>query len=198
MFGEIIAFLVEPFLLLDYWSPKYLLHHWFFNGYQMGSLEDFLYGFFLGGIAAVIYEEVFGKRFIKRRDRRYSWRWFTIPFFVIGIPLFLFPILTFKINSMYAAFISICFCVAFSIYFRRDLLIDSLASGLLMGSIYLAIILLFSALFPGILNAQWKLQNLSGIFILGIPIEEPAHAFALGALLGPFYEFFAGLKFRKK
>ena len=67
VFG-VIAFLSEPLFLRDYWNPEYM-NSLFFGPYQLGSFEDFLYGFFKGGIAAVIYEEIFGKRFAKRKDR---------------------------------------------------------------------------------------------------------------------------------
>jgi hypothetical protein len=83
------------------------------------------------------------------------------------------------------------------VYFRRDLLVDALMSGLLVGLITLVGYIIFSALFPGIVHAWWKLSNLSGVFIFGIPGEELLWAFGLGMVAGPLYEFFMGLRFRK-
>ena len=51
--------LSEIFYLRDYWQPQ------LFNGWLIG-IEDLLFGFAIGGIAAVIYEELFGKKYMKR------------------------------------------------------------------------------------------------------------------------------------
>src|SRR3989344_3799099 len=65
-------------------------------------------------------------------------------------------------------------------------------------SIYASFIMFFIFLFPGIIQAWWKLENLSGVFVYGIPLEELVWAFGMGMVGGPVYEFFMGLKFKQR
>ena len=60
--GGVLGPLSEAFYIRDYWQPQ------LFNGWTIG-IEDFLFGFFFTGITASIYEEVFGKRFIKKASK---------------------------------------------------------------------------------------------------------------------------------
>lgn len=64
LFAGLAGPLSEFWYLQDYWRPET------FTGTLIG-VEDFLFGFFIGGIGAVIYEEIFGKRFAGRGDRRH-------------------------------------------------------------------------------------------------------------------------------
>lgn len=82
-------------------------------------------------------------------------------------------------------------------YFRRDLAVDSIVSGLLTGGIILGGYVIFLFLFPEAIHRWWMLSNISGIFVLGIPVEELLWALGLGMVSGPLWEFFAGLSFRK-
>lgn len=191
----ILAIIWAPWFLKDYWMPEYV-HSYFFKNWRLGGGEDFLYGFFLGGISNVIYEEVFGKRFCKRRDRKHHWSWFLIPFFALFFLVFGLPVY-FGINSIYASLVSFFILSIFMIYFRRDLFVDSLVSGFLVGLLTLLSYLVFLAFFPGVIHSWWLIPNLSGIFILEVPIEELLWAFGVGMVAGPFYEFFMGLKFKK-
>lgn len=98
---------------------------------------------------------------------------------------------------MYAALISLFVATIFILYYRRDLFVDSLMSGLLVGTITLIGFVVFLNIFPGVVEKWWLLDNLSRVFVLGIPVEELLWAFGLGAVAGPFYEFFMGLKFNR-
>ena len=185
----ILAPLWSPWFIKDYWHPESL------NFWRLGA-GDFMYGFFFGGIANVIYEEIFGKHYAKRKNRKHHWSWFILPFAALGVLVFNIPVLL-GINSIYAAITTFVVLSSVMVYFRRDLLIDTLMSGVLVGLITLLGYVLFLALFPGIVHAWWKLSNLSGIFVMGVPIEELLWAFGLGMVAGPFYEFFMGLRFKK-
>ena len=182
--------LSELWYLRDYWQPET------FNGWPIG-IEDFLFGFFIGGIASSIYEELFGKSHSKRIDRKHHLSWFIIP--VIGFSIFVLNLLifVFGVNSIYASIVVFVTLALLILYFRHDLLIDSLMSGLLVGVIMFFGYLLFLTIFPEAIHRWWILQNISGILILGVPLEELLWAFGWGMVGGPMYEFFAGLKFKK-
>lgn len=191
----ILALIWSPWFWFDYWSPQYL-YNLSFHFKKIGGIEDFFYGFFSGGISSVIYEEIFGKKFAKRINREHHWILLLAPLFILfclsfGIPIYL------GLNSLYAALIAFLIGCLFVLYFRKDLIIDALASGLLFSLITLLFYIIFLGLFPNIVANWWHTKNLSGIFILGIPIEELSWAFAMGMMSGPLYEFAMGLRLAK-
>ncbi|OGE78314.1 MAG: hypothetical protein A2751_04150 [Candidatus Doudnabacteria bacterium RIFCSPHIGHO2_01_FULL_46_14] len=181
--------LVEFWYLLDYWRPET------FTGWRIG-LEDFLFGFFFGGISGLIYEELFGKHHSKRHNRKHHWLWFIVPILGSAILLMNLMVSAFGINSIYAAILIFVVTSLIILYFRHDLLIVSLASGILVGVIMLLGYLVFLSLFPEAIHRWWILNNISGILIYGIPAEELMWAFGWGMVAGPMYEFFTGLKFK--
>ena len=182
--------LSELWYLRDYWRPET------FNGWPIG-IEDFLFGFFIGGIASSIYEEIFGKHHSKRVNRKHHWSWFIIPVVALSVFVLNLLIFVFGVNSIYASISIFIALTLLILYFRHDLLVDSLMSGLLVGAIMFFGYLIFLTIFPEAIHQWWILQNISGILILGVPIEELLWAFGWGMVGGPMYEFFAGLKFRK-
>lgn len=173
----------------DYWQPQT------FTG-TVAGLEDFLFGFFVGGIASAIYEGAFGRRFAKRKDRSHHWSWFLLP--MVALLIFSLNLLvSIGLNSIYASVITFIGAAGVMVYYRRDLLVDSLMSGLLVGAIMFLGYLVFLSIFPQAVHRWWFLNNISGILVAGIPIEELMWAFGWGMFAGPVYEFFAGLRFKK-
>jgi len=187
----VIAIFTSHLFLADFWEPEYTFPI-IFRGKVVSGFNEFLYGFIGAGIASSIYEEIFGKRFAKRRDRKHNWRYFLIPFIVACMfILFTFNLLL-GINSIYAAFLAILIPLVGGLFFRRDLIIDSIYSGLIFGLISILMFLILTKIFPGLVQRWWRLGNVSGVLILGIPAEELMWAFIFGAGSGPFYEFFTG------
>lgn len=185
----IIAPLWAPWFFTDYWSPMYAF--WF-------GIEDFLYGFFAGGIISVIYEEVYAKRLSRRKiSHNRSVLHLTL---IGGSSALVFNVgIASGVNSIYAAITS--FIVFFSgiAWYRRDLIPDALVSGALFTGVTFAFFLVFTALYPDIIEAWWQLDNLSGYMVVGIPLEELLWAFSMGMAGGPLYEFVSGkrLVYRK-
>ncbi len=192
----VIAFLTEPLFIRDYWSPQYVAPL-FWGNIPIGSFEDFLYGFFKGGIASAIYEFVFSLRFRKTPDAHYKWAHFIIPFYVVGFAVFLGTNLHWGINSMYASLIASGVCFLFILWYRRDLIVDGFVSGLFLIGVWFGVLLLFQLLYPGIIDSWWHLDNLSGIRLAGVPIEELYEALLVGAIGAPLYAFFTGRHFLK-
>ena len=196
----IVATLLEFLFLSDYWQPTtinsfavtlYGVH------YDIALIEDLIWGFLFGGIAAVIYEEIFGIYLrTNRKHLRPSIR-MIVAFLVIGMAFLIIPVLFFNVSVVYAAILSCLASSMFYIFFRHDLFRDALISGFVMGGIYFLVLLIFSIIFSGIFDAWWYRDSLSGVSALHIPIEELLIAFAMGAVVGPFYEFFFGLSVSK-
>lgn len=180
----IAAVLWEPYFLKDYWQPLYATKF---------PIEDFLYGFFGGGIVTSFYEEFYGKRFAKRKNRKHHWLWFLPSLAAIALLAFHIPFWL-GLNPIYAAFIS--YIVLFSVIsiYRKDLFLDALKSGLFMALITLVIYIFTLQIFPSVFTVMWDLQKLSHVLVLKIPIEEYIWAFLMGLAGAPVYEFFAGLR----
>jgi hypothetical protein len=192
----IMSFLVAPlgpisqlFYLRDYWRPE------IFTGWSIG-IEDFLWGFFIGGIASVIYEEIFGKRYAKRHLKRH--KFWMLMFFIYGIAGMVIGSVILGYNSIYVSFAILIVAAAYIAFFRHDLIKDAFISGALLGCLMFLAYLLFFPMFPGILQKWWMLDNLTGFLIAGVPLEELMWAFGWGMVAAPMYEFINGLTFKKR
>lgn len=167
----------------DYWNPGYI-----FTFMGVG-IEDVLYAFFIGGIAAVIYEEFFITKFKRVKAESNSKM---IALAIAGLVIFIVLNTIFKINSIHASSIGFLIIGAIMLFKRRDLIKHAFMSGVLVALVTFVFYLIYVAMFPGIIQEWWQLENLSGILILGMPIEELTWAFAWGFFIGPIYEFWQG------
>ena len=182
--------LTESFFIKDYWRPFTITN-------TSIGIEDYIFVFLFSGIACVLYEEIFGKKLSSRKNRNHHWALFFA--FLAGISFlsFFFFLLYVGINSIYASFIS-CIILGISfLIFRKDLWIDAIASGFLCGGLFLVFYVLFIQIYPDLFQRMWLLHNLSGYFIYKVPIEEILWAFGVGFIVGPMYEFYAGLTVKK-
>ena len=51
-------------------------------------------------------------------------------------------------------------------------------------------------MFPGYVQQVWNLQVVSGILVVGIPLEELLYAFSFGFMWSSIYEHFTWRKFK--
>lgn len=159
-----------------------------------GYTEDFLYGFFFGGLSSVLLNFLFGYRLYKRKTRHY----------IIGLSFIIITFLTFYIvlkilnlNSIIAQItapiiVGIICIIKFKKYLR-----ESIISGV---AITIFTVLMFNVLLlfnPYIFIKYWNLRDLSNIFIASVPIEECLFAFSLGFGAPMFYDLILGYYFRK-
>jgi len=114
--------------------------------------------------------------------------------FLVGLGVLIFLNNIIKINSIYAC--SIGFIISSLIIWlkRRDLVVNSLLSGLFVAILMLINYILWFIFYSSqIVDRFWMLKNLSGVFILGVPIEELIWGFSWGMIAGPLYEFWQGM-----
>lgn len=192
LMSTIVGFLgliMEAFYRRDYWQPE------LFSGWPIG-LEDFLWSFFVGGIAGVVYEELFGKKYMKRHLQQHVGS--MIMFTVLGLALVIIGNIFFGFNSVYVSSVGFILFGIIILFMRHDLAMDAFASGIIFALIMTVIYLFYLPLFPGIIEKWWLEENLSGNMILGFPTEELLWGFSWGIIAGPTYEFAMGLKFKKR
>lgn len=194
LFISIIGGFLGPFseiwYLTDYWNPQ------LFNGWIIG-LEDFLFGFFSAGIAASIYEIVFSKKFRGRKKNKYWYLWI-FPFLFSGIIIVSLLIFMLGINSIYATGMVLILYALIILIMRKDLIYNAFFSGIFFGFVMMFLYFILLTLFPDLISRYWYIDNLTGVMIFSIPIEELLWAFATGLFVGPFYEYLIGYKLVKK
>lgn len=185
----ILAPLWEPWFLHVYWTPPGTM-------WQI-ALGDFIYGFVAGGIGAVVYEFLFKTRHAKRRARIQRLPLLTFSLGVAALLLFHVPTL-FGLSPLYAALLCFLPFIGVMAVTRPDLWTDMFVSGLVFGIGTFAIFFIFSLVFPEALRTWWNYENLSGHTLWKVPLEELLWAGTLGMTIGPAYEFFAGIHFKKQ
>ncbi|MEK7107512.1 MAG: lycopene cyclase domain-containing protein [Patescibacteria group bacterium] len=164
-----------------YWNPNTLFDLARITGGY--SLEDALYMFFTGGIAVAIYETLFRKH-IGHRQLRHR------PHFALIIGGFAGIIVAaLGVNLIYVL-IAFGFAGAITTWLQRpDLIKHSILGGISYLLVYIFSFLLFLEVFPEYVTTYYSLQNISGILLLGIPLEELAFAFGFGLMWSPIYEY---------
>ncbi len=174
---------------VDWWRPITI------TGTKIG-IEDFLMGFSSGGIMAVAYEILFRKRLYKTRLRNdFHPDQNTILLLLAFFTAWLFWGV--GLTSFWASTIAMIIAAGTIFYFRRDLFLNGLLSGLLMMIISLFFyftIILFSAEW---IDKVYYFETLSNLRVFSIPIEEFVFWFLAGMVFGPFYEYWQGEKLRK-
>ena len=164
-----------------YWNPDSLFD---LNSRTGGyGIEDGLFMFFIGGIAAVIYEELFRRhiryRYIRHRPHHAV---------LIGVIAAALVALT-GVNLIYAV-IAFGLAGALSIWIaRRDLIVHSLLGGVSFLVVYICAYLLILLFYPEFVAHHYNLDNISSILLIGLPLEEYAFALTLGFRWSPLYEY---------
>ncbi|MES2023284.1 MAG: lycopene cyclase domain-containing protein [Patescibacteria group bacterium] len=185
------AIFLEAFVWTkDWWQPKTI------TGTVVG-IEDALLGFLLGGIIASVYEEIFKDKLVRIRGKKKDHH---VKHFVIVVLLSIFignfTFFYLNMHSYYASLLSMLIPTLVIYFYRKDLIILSLATGVIITLISIPVYCISFFLDPTAIN-YWFYQNISGIMPLGIPIEDLVWFFVTGMFLAPLYEFWKGEKLEK-
>ncbi len=188
LLGGIMGILAEFWYFKDYWRPPSIL------GQGVASIEDFLVGFFITGIAVSIYDMVFGFKNISGKKPH---RLFFSLLFVLGISSLMILNIWVGINSILVSEAAFLLCTIIIILMRKDLLRPALMSGLLMVLVILPIyVLLFDVLSPNFWHLYWLVnQTKFDILVFGdIPLTELFWYFSWGCFCGIGHNFYSGTK----
>jgi hypothetical protein len=195
IFG-IAGLLVEPVYINDWWKPFTITN-------TSIGIEDFLFGFTIGGIAAVIYEIIFRKRikirkffkFFKKDESRKNLNFLLIGLLFAGLFFGSFYIL--KLNTFYSSIIAFTISIAIIWIKRRDLIIDSLLTGILLTALSFLVYTLADFITPDWVRVFWYFKNVPNIIFLNVPIDDIIWYFLIGMFIGPLYEFWQEGRLRK-
>ncbi len=162
--------------LKDYWNPlKYIPITTFLY-------QESIFAFLIGGIASVIY--------IIPKNPNDNTKFIN---FILPIAILVFSMLFFtnilKINSIYSCDIGFGITALMILYVKPEFIIKSLVSGFLMMVISILGYEILLIIYPNLINDWWLLKNISGIFFLGIPIEEIIWFSLIGLSFRPIYNF---------
>lgn len=167
----------EFLFIPNYWNPITLFNLAPFE------IEGFIFMFFVGGICSACYATIFNKKEVKEK-RRHPLHYLIL----LVIPLsYLITEFLFDFNIAYHFTIAM-FVGAIGIWLiRRDLYKESIAGGAIFMILYFLLFKIVLVFFANI-SRFWNLEDLSRIFVLGVPIEELMLAFAFGMLWAPLYD----------
>ena len=180
------ALVAEKTNLQDWWQPITI------TGTSLG-VEDFIIGFAIGGVAAVLYEDVYHRRFAKGRKKMPPTNPGSFLFFLPALYATLFFV--FQINSFYSAVAAYSICTSYMITTRKELVNDSILSGLFMLFVGTVIYFLLFLIRPTFVQDFWYLPDQwYASLILGIPVGEYIWFFLTGAYIGPLYEYVKKLR----
>jgi hypothetical protein len=190
MFLAIKLFSSEPAKTITpgYWSPPSLFG---LNGKTGGyGIEDALFSFFFGAIAAGLFEVVFKLKISKKTNKKLRKRHALLFALLAGGVFIAFA----PVNAIYF-FIFVQFLGAVLIaYQRRDLILHSLIGGVLLMALYATLFIIFNSLFPHFIGQYYHLERTSHTLILGIPLEEYLYALSLGMMWAPIYDYMHRVK----
>lgn len=183
----------EIWYFADYWKPEIA-----FPLPGVGGVEDLIFGFAIGGIAAFGYESLFVKKFCLCRPKK-GREWFLLIFAaIVGASMLVLNNLL-GLNSVYASSIGMIIAASIMLYFRRDLIIHAVGSAVLVMLTMFAIYYLGQTFFPNAhfwMERIWKLSGTpQGVVIFRhIPWTEMLWGFSWGLVWGPMYEFLIGAR----
>lgn len=180
--------LTEPLFVPEYWSPPSLFNLALRTGFDIESL---IYCFGIGGVGAVLYNVLTRRRLapISGAEKqlplhRYHLLALTTPF--IAFPV-LYPL---PWNPIYPGIVAMVIGAAANIVCRPDLKNKTWIGGVLFLGYYALFFWGMELTAPGYVDRVWNLEALSGIKVLGLPLEEILFAAAFGMYWSGVYEHF--------
>jgi len=190
IFGSLITMplgLTEPLFVPEYWNPPSLFNLAATTGFD---IESFIFTFSIGGIAVVLYEIFFKAKHkkISKYEMHGKRHRFHLLALLSPVIVFLALYLLTNLNPIYSGIIAMFTGGFAAVLCRPDLKTKVLAGGFLFLLLYFAGFLIFNFLYGKGVEQIWNLSAISGILILGIPIEELLFALSFGMMWSSIYE----------
>lgn len=179
--------LTEPIFVPEYWNPPSIFNLAQKTGFDIESL---IFAFAVGGLAVIIYELIFKVKHeeFPLREIKHPRHKLHLPILFSAPIIFLLLWLFTNLNPIYSTSIALLAGGLLTWYCRPDLKKKMAVSAFIFLGIYFFFFLAWVNLWPNYVREVWNLGAISGILILGIPLEELIFAFSLGFLWSSVYE----------
>lgn len=179
--------LTETLFVPAYWAPPSLFNLALRTGFDIESL---IFSFGIGGIAMILYERIFrshhtmvsAKEHYLSRHRFHLWMLLSAPAILIIL------LITTNLNPLHSAIIAMIIGGLATWYCKPDLKKKMFVSAFIFLALYFFYFLTLIAISPGYVERVWNLGAISGILILGIPLEELLFAWSFGFIWSSIYE----------
>lgn len=177
--------LTEPLFVPSYWHPPSLFDLGAHTGFD---LESLVFCFGIGGVGAVFCNALAPAQGAAQPQGHPPCRYFPL---ALGTPLLSFPVLyLLPWNPIYAAITALLLGTSAIITCQPGLAARAWSNGALFVGYYWIFIAGLAWLSPGYIQHVWNLKALSGISVLGMPIEEILFAAAFGMCWSGVYEYY--------
>lgn len=179
--------LTEPLFVPGYWNPPSLFNLAQKTGFD---IESIIFTFAIGGLAAVLYNLIFKVKDISMSQMQRHHRRHRFHILALSLPVIVFPVLAFLTgwNHIYCGIVAMFSGGVAALLCRPDLKKKIWVGGFLFLGLYSVFFLSLILFFPDYVTNVWNFSQISGILILGVPLEELLFAFTFGMLWSSFYE----------
>jgi len=168
----------------DWWHPMTI------TGTRVG-VEDFIYSIGNGGYMAALYMALTRSN-LERSAPPSVWLRLLPVVCLVALPLLL--VYGFGVHSFLATSVGSLIALAIVLGIRPDLSRVAVVTGVVGTLLAIPVYLAMEAIFPGSIAATWDLPHLSGVLLLGIPIEDVLWYVYTCAVWGTYYKFATGLR----
>lgn len=177
----------EPLFVPEYWNPPTLFNLAQNTGFDIESL---IFSFAIGGIGSVLYNLVTKADLQPLGESDKLHRRHRLHRYIIAIPVLVFFILAVftNLNHIYCGVIGLFAGGLSALWCRPDLKNKIWGGGLLFLLLYFVYFTTLNFAYPTYVKQVWNLEEITGILIFGIPIEEYLFAFTFGMLWSSLYE----------
>jgi hypothetical protein len=187
----LVGLIAEFVYTFDWWHPLTI------TGTRLG-FEDFLLGFLVGGIGSVIYTIIFKKRLSRIKNKKRNIKKIIWPI-LIGLTIFLGGFFILRINTFWLTILSLLVVTLIILSKRKDLIANSILSGVLFAIVGFLIYFALNLITPGWIEEFLYFQNIPKMVLLKtIPFEDLLWFFLGGCMLGPLYEYWQEAKLVNK
>lgn len=185
--GGTAALISEPIFFQDYWRPPTLM------GVGKVSIEEFILGLSITGIASSCFEVIFRKKLVKKLDTKLI---LSLSLYLSGMMLFFYFCSNTQINSIFICSIGFIISAVVALLLRKDLIIPTFFSSFFITFVS---VIVYTALYlysPHFWQNYWLLYSTGlGFMIFNIiPWTEILWYISFGLIAGVYFEFTLGIQ----